>query len=355
MLTYALYVIVKRMNKNKENLGKSQRKSIPWIESVAAFLTFLIIFSFFGSISHRLAVLRSRSLAEILPRVLVDLTNGNRLAFELNQLTVNPLLEAAAAKKAADMAEKSYFAHTSPEGVTPWFWFSDAGYRFVSAGENLAVHFSDSPDVVRAWMNSPSHRANILNQNFTEIGIAMSRGYYQGRPTVFVVQMFGRPDLSANILVDSKIPTAEATETPESATTEPELALEETTIIDEESERFLVANTSEVLGSETNEEVPIEEKTAEEPIVFATESDQPLVEHSNKWERFLVSPSLLSSIVYLILAIAVIVFAIVGFILEFKKGHYRHMIYGVFLLVLILVMYFISQSAFTDVGIAYNL
>ena len=60
-----------------------------------------------------------------------------------------------------DMAEKSYFAHTSPEGLTPWYWITLAGYRFSLAGENLAIDFTESEDVENAWMNSPAHRASI--------------------------------------------------------------------------------------------------------------------------------------------------------------------------------------------------
>jgi hypothetical protein len=111
----------------------------------------------------------------------------------LLSLKVNPVLERAAQLKADDMAAKGYFAHNSPEGLTPWHWFKAAGYNFVYAGENLAVRFYDSVDVVRAWMDSPGHRANILNSHFTEIGIGIAEGTFEGRPTVFVVQMFGSP------------------------------------------------------------------------------------------------------------------------------------------------------------------
>jgi hypothetical protein len=57
----------------------------------------------------------------------------------------------------------------------------------------LAVNFVDSEDVTDAWMKSPSHRANIVNYNFTEIGVAMAKGQYKGSEAIFVVQMFGRP------------------------------------------------------------------------------------------------------------------------------------------------------------------
>lgn len=120
-------------------------------------------------------------------------TNTNRVADALSPLKPNALLELAAQEKANDMAANGYFAHTSPSGLTPWYWFQKVGYNFTYAGENLAVNFTDSEDVINAWMNSPSHRENILNGNFTEIGIATAQGTYNGKSAVFAVQLFGTP------------------------------------------------------------------------------------------------------------------------------------------------------------------
>ncbi len=124
---------------------------------------------------------------------LVDETNQNRVADGLPDLQVSPLLQAAAQEKANDMATKGYFAHTSPQGLTPWYWFEQVGYNFDYAGENLAVNFSDSQDVTNAWMNSPEHRANILDTNYTQIGIATAQGIYNGQPATYVVEEFGTP------------------------------------------------------------------------------------------------------------------------------------------------------------------
>jgi hypothetical protein len=135
----------------------------------------------------------SRVLGLIAANVLTDETNDARAADSLPTLRTNVLLQVAAQKKANDMTKNGYFAHTSPTGVTPWYWFSDVGYQFASAGENLAVNFSDSQDVTNAWLNSPLHRANILNANFTEIGIATAEGMLDGRPAVYVVELFGTP------------------------------------------------------------------------------------------------------------------------------------------------------------------
>ena len=136
---------------------------------------------------------RSKLFGVILVNALVDGTNQSRVANDLPALTVNPLLQAAAQEKADDMVKNNYFAHTSPTGITPWYWFENVGYNFAYAGENLAVNFSDSQDVTNAWMNSPEHRANILNANYTDIGMAIATGTFQGQPAVYVVELFGTP------------------------------------------------------------------------------------------------------------------------------------------------------------------
>lgn len=133
------------------------------------------------------------SLSAIYGAVLVNLTNQNRVAANVSELAVSPILEKAAQMKADDMASKGYFAHDTPDGKNPWYWFEQAGYEYTYAGENLAVNFQNSEDIETAWMNSRGHFLNIMNPKFTEIGIATSTGLYKGRMAVFVVQMFGTP------------------------------------------------------------------------------------------------------------------------------------------------------------------
>ena len=127
----------------------------------------------------------------VLPAVVVNLTNDNRA--DTTPLSRSSVLDEAASAKAAHMAEHSYFAHFAPDGTTPWYFFDEAGYVYAHAGENLAIHFSDSAEVVEAWMNSPAHRQNIENSLFTEIGVGTAKGRYKGYDTVFVVQLFGAP------------------------------------------------------------------------------------------------------------------------------------------------------------------
>jgi len=142
-------------------------------------------------VSSRYLAPRSKLFGIIVTNALVDEANQSRTSDGLPGLHENTLLDAAAQLKANDMAANSYFAHTSPTGLTPWYWFERVGYNFEYAGENLAVNFSDSQDVTNAWMNSPEHRANILDANYNDLGMATAQGTYEGHPATYVVELFG--------------------------------------------------------------------------------------------------------------------------------------------------------------------
>lgn len=122
---------------------------------------------------------------------IIALTNAKRAENNLLPLAVNESLTQAASAKAADMLAGDYWAHTSPNGKTPWSFITAAGYRYIFAGENLARDFNDAASVVNAWMNSPSHRSNLLDSNFKEIGVAVANGKLGGTDGSLVVQMFG--------------------------------------------------------------------------------------------------------------------------------------------------------------------
>jgi uncharacterized protein YkwD len=124
---------------------------------------------------------------------IISLTNAQRVQNGLGPLNYNGQLAAAAAAKAQDMFTVNYWAHNSPLGKTPWSFITGAGYKYVYAGENLARDFNDAGSVVGAWMNSPSHRENILDSNFKEIGVAVADGKLTGIDGILVVQMFGTP------------------------------------------------------------------------------------------------------------------------------------------------------------------
>jgi hypothetical protein len=131
--------------------------------------------------------------ALITKETLINLVNQERIKNNLPPLKENSLLEKSSFLKANDIFQNNYFGHWSPQGISPWYWFQLAGYDYQSAGENLAIGFFDSKEVFEAWMNSPSHRANILNSDFKEIGIWVQKGYFNGKETYLVVQHFGKP------------------------------------------------------------------------------------------------------------------------------------------------------------------
>lgn len=165
----------------------------PFIAALAAvvLLAGIVAFERFGLVSFPGP---SEDLsAAVLAGSVVKLTNEERAAQDLPALSANALLTRAAQMKADDMAEKSYYAHVSPDGTIPPYWLNQVGYKYQIMGENLVIDRTRSEDVVSAWMGSHDHRVNILNPSFTEIGIGVAYGRYKGEDTIYVVQMLAKP------------------------------------------------------------------------------------------------------------------------------------------------------------------
>ena len=122
---------------------------------------------------------------------LLNLTNLKRAESGLSSLNLDSQLSTAAQAKANDMFAKGYWAHNAPDGTTPWVFINQAGYQYIYAGENLAKDFGNSTGVVDAWMNSSSHRENILKKEYQDVGFAVVNNRLAGEETTLVVQMFG--------------------------------------------------------------------------------------------------------------------------------------------------------------------
>jgi hypothetical protein len=105
------------------------------------------------------------------------------------------------------MFSENYWAHVSPSGIQPWYWFAQANYPYTYAGENLAKDFDTSAGTVQGWMNSPGHKANILNVNYTQVGFAVQNGTLVGGQTTLVVAHYGATAASTAPSVTPK-PTA---------------------------------------------------------------------------------------------------------------------------------------------------
>jgi len=144
-------------------------------------------------------------LSTITANRIVQLTNSERVKVGLNPLATNAKLTAAAVEKGGHMLAEDYFAHISPSGVTPWFWISKHGYTYQVAGENLAIDFSEAENVVSAWLASPTHKDNMLHGDYTETGVGVVTGEFQGGTSTIVVHMFGRPP-AAQVAAEITVP-----------------------------------------------------------------------------------------------------------------------------------------------------
>ena len=155
----------------------------------------------------------------ITPEKVLALVNADRVSIGLPALTVNEQLTAAAEAKARDMADKDYFAHTSPEGKTPWNFIDAAGYSYHYAGENLAIRFTNAEEEHKAWLASPTHRANILSNRYLETGIAVWLTEQEGKKSLIVVEEFGtKPGVEIPAQTDLLLPGEVAAARVEQAT-----------------------------------------------------------------------------------------------------------------------------------------
>lgn len=138
---------------------------------------------------------RSSVPGEVLTRAgVVRETNERRLQAGLSALQEHATLAKAAEQKVSDMFARQYFAHDNPDGQGISTVVSGLGYAYLRVGENLALgNFPSDAALVDAWMNSPGHRENILHKGFTEIGVDVRRGTFQGRETWLAVQVFALP------------------------------------------------------------------------------------------------------------------------------------------------------------------
>ena len=121
------------------------------------------------------------------------------------------------------MFAENYWAHISPEGTTPWSFIRAAGYNYIYAGENLAKGFTNSQDVINAWMASPSHRKNVLSGNYNNVGFSIQTGNLTGEETVLVVEMFGSTNNQQPVAAVSQGTTESTTQPTEEQASNPAL------------------------------------------------------------------------------------------------------------------------------------
>ncbi|MCA9358960.1 hypothetical protein KC926_02010 [Candidatus Kaiserbacteria bacterium] len=330
-------------------------------------------------------------VSTVLPAVVVDLTNDERAENSAQPLRRNSTLDAAAKMKAEHMAKNEYFSHFSPAGVSPWHWFDEAGYVYAHAGENLAIHFTDSSEVVEAWMKSPTHRQNIVSGLYTEIGVGTAKGKYEGYDTVYVVQLFGAPAVvpvvkepeSTEVAVAEPAPTP-AVVTPAVTEIASEASLEGVEILPEVAGELALSNVSSevVLESELESEA-VADDSLEILVENETQLPQPVFE-INEAESVVVpeadiapqqisvdddvvvvespiistssglavaqittpndghagatvasvatQPNLLLQSVYMVLGVLVLILLSISIVMEARRFHYMQVAYGFMLL-----------------------
>lgn len=173
--------------------GNHYRPHLVRLQGITAVLVVAVVMQLaYGfATSGRLEVLGR--VSNISVGALVDGTNEQRVAASLPSLKMNDALTTAAFAKAKDMFANNYWAHVSPSGVTPWQWVADAGYNYNVAGENLAKNYPTASATMDAWMASPTHRANILNGKYQDVGFAVVDGMLDGRNATLVVAYYGTP------------------------------------------------------------------------------------------------------------------------------------------------------------------
>lgn len=187
-------------------------------------------------------------------------TNTQRSNNGAASLSLNSKLNSAAQSKAADMVNRGYWSHETPDGQQPWIFFTAAGYNYLAAGENLAYGYPDSNQTVIGWMNSPPHKSNLISGNYSEVGfgIANTPDYcYVGDhdnnpntpatndckgPQTIVVAMYGKPQV------------ASATST---APTKPAPATQPSTPVETKPKPVAKIDKSKDIKEDTPEEEPI--------------------------------------------------------------------------------------------------
>ncbi len=285
----------------------------------------LIIFELVFIIETLVIFDKTQFLAAVLPGVLTSETNKERALNKLEPLTVNPVLVEAAQLKANDMASRGYFAHNTPDGKTPWYWLDQVGYTYSYAGENLAVNFTESSEVTSGWMNSPTHRANIVKPGYTEVGIAVARGIYKGQESTYVVQFFGTPVKTIPTINDI-LPKIEKKVSVSTTTKKPELVKAPVIKV---KEPVNTATKNVVKGDKVEPEKTIKKTT----VVLGEEV-----------EKILATPGRSVNKVYVTIAGFFSLLVLLAFM--FGNTNARAILRSVFLIAVIASLFYINQKVF---------
>ncbi|MDL2342056.1 MAG: CAP domain-containing protein [Patescibacteria group bacterium] len=196
---------------HKKRQAAHHRKSKQYVQSYWPYLPMLLVVALGITVNSLWAnhgVLGDAT--DYSSTTLLSDTNTQRAQAHEADLTIDPQLTAAAQAKAEDMAARNYWAHDTPDGKAPWAFITAAGYNYELAGENLAYGFADAQAAVNGWMNSPTHRANVLNAGYQQVGFGVvTTPNYQGKgEQTIVVAEYGKPSTSVATIRFTVPPTA---------------------------------------------------------------------------------------------------------------------------------------------------
>lgn len=249
----------------KKPVKKQSASGLRKMLNQSRFIPALLIATFATVLSFQQQITLNPSTRNVLafatnvsPAGLLTATNTQRANNGVASLSANSLLASAAQAKAQDMVARNYWAHVTPDGKQPWWFITNAGYSYISAGENLAYGFMTSGDTVTGWMNSQSHRENMLSGSFTEagFGIANSENFVGTGQQTIVVAMYGKPQ-AAPVAAAQPAPTPAAPKPVAAAQPATKPAATETPPPQAETPPVVVEEQEEITTSTTAEESPI--------------------------------------------------------------------------------------------------
>ena len=250
---------------------KRRKKQHPkvFLKRYAAYMPLLLVTTFslvFGSVlpavngtgsPQTLAYATEMSVGNLLAK-----TNAERTSRGLAALSLNSKLNSSSAAKANHMKVNDYWAHVAPDGTSPWYFFDSAGYNYQKAGENLAYGFGSSSNTITGWMNSPSHRDNMLDAGYNEVGFGFinSSNFIGNGEQTIVVAHYGKSLGAATAAPPAPAPETAPAVQPQS------LAETQQTEAPPSRQRAASPITNQEVPAEEPPPAPIEDEPAENEL-----------------------------------------------------------------------------------------
>lgn len=296
----------------------------PYLPTLISLLTVIVIGGR-GLIMHATGVLGYAT--NTTHQGLLTATNAERSQHGQAALSLNQQLSQAAQAKAEDMVARDYWSHVTPDGNQPWIFIEQAGYNYQKAGENLAYGFANSDATIAGWMNSATHRDNLLDGAYKEVGFgfANSENYQDSGPQTVVVAMYGVA--AATTPATTPEPAAESVANRNPAPAE----------VAEETAPAEQAEAIQVDRSETSTAVVTQQSSPQRIAAV-----QALTDGNAPWSGFAVGLLVGGLLVYLILRHSLAIKR--GFI-KSERFLMNHPLFDILLVSLVVIGLLLSQTA----------